>query len=252
MFANTRLTAHFQVMENGDCCEIGWPGVTCFRGVPAARSVEFGYGERLPPVDGDQPFLLPPDIGRHADCVTTVEGNMPTLYRQLRKLPWASIPAVSSVTTGHGRRGPLQHHGRAGRPGSSSPAPPRSRRSAALHQEGEEDRRGRSTSSPAIPVPTRSPRSPWPRGSAATGRSRTSSTGQNGKRAPRDGNATWPSVSSLGRVFQHRRRQPSSRRRPAAHSHAAPERINDFAGSLGDHRHSALGEIGVCHRQAPA
>ena len=29
---------------------------------------------------------------------------MPTLYRQLKKLPWATIPAVSSVTTGHGRR----------------------------------------------------------------------------------------------------------------------------------------------------
>jgi predicted transposase YbfD/YdcC len=33
-----------------------------------------------------------------------VKGNMPTLYRQLKKLPWATIPAVSSVTTGHGRR----------------------------------------------------------------------------------------------------------------------------------------------------
>ena len=29
---------------------------------------------------------------------------MPTLYRQLKKLPWAAIPAVSSVTAGHGRR----------------------------------------------------------------------------------------------------------------------------------------------------
>src|SRR6202047_3106031 len=29
---------------------------------------------------------------------------MPTLYAQLKKLPWASIPAVSSVSTDHGRR----------------------------------------------------------------------------------------------------------------------------------------------------
>jgi len=33
-----------------------------------------------------------------------VKGNMPTLYRQLKKLPWAAIPAVSSVSTDHGRR----------------------------------------------------------------------------------------------------------------------------------------------------
>ena len=42
--------------------------------------------------------------GRGADYVMTVKGNMPTLYRQLKKLPWASIPAVSSVTRDHGRR----------------------------------------------------------------------------------------------------------------------------------------------------
>jgi len=29
---------------------------------------------------------------------------MPTLYRQLTKLPWTAIPAVSAVSTGHGRR----------------------------------------------------------------------------------------------------------------------------------------------------
>jgi predicted transposase YbfD/YdcC len=42
--------------------------------------------------------------GRGADYVMTVKGNMPTLYRQLKKLPWARIPAVSSVSTEHGRR----------------------------------------------------------------------------------------------------------------------------------------------------
>jgi predicted transposase YbfD/YdcC len=43
-------------------------------------------------------------LGRGAGYVMTVKGNMPTLHRQLKKLPWASIPAVSSVSTGHGRR----------------------------------------------------------------------------------------------------------------------------------------------------
>jgi predicted transposase YbfD/YdcC len=43
-------------------------------------------------------------LGRGADYVMTVKGNMPTLYRQLKKLPWAAIPAVSDVSTDHGRR----------------------------------------------------------------------------------------------------------------------------------------------------
>ena len=43
-------------------------------------------------------------LGRGADYVVTVKATMPTLYRQLKKLPWASIPAVSSVSTDHGRR----------------------------------------------------------------------------------------------------------------------------------------------------
>jgi hypothetical protein len=33
----------------------------------------------------------------------TVKGNMPTLYRQLKKLPWAAVPAISDVSTDHGR-----------------------------------------------------------------------------------------------------------------------------------------------------
>ena len=43
-------------------------------------------------------------LGRGADYVMTVKGNMPTLHRQLKKLPWTRIPAVSSVSTDHGRR----------------------------------------------------------------------------------------------------------------------------------------------------
>jgi predicted transposase YbfD/YdcC len=43
-------------------------------------------------------------LGRGADYVMTVKGNTPTLYRQLKKLPWAAVPAVSAVSTDHGRR----------------------------------------------------------------------------------------------------------------------------------------------------
>jgi predicted transposase YbfD/YdcC len=34
----------------------------------------------------------------------TVKGNMPTLFRQLKKLPWPQVPSVSTVTKDHGRR----------------------------------------------------------------------------------------------------------------------------------------------------
>jgi predicted transposase YbfD/YdcC len=43
-------------------------------------------------------------LGRGADYVMTVKGNMPALYKQLKKLPWARIPSVSSVSKDHGRR----------------------------------------------------------------------------------------------------------------------------------------------------
>ena len=43
-------------------------------------------------------------LGRGADYVMTVKANMPTLYKQLKKLPWAAIPAISDVSTDHGRR----------------------------------------------------------------------------------------------------------------------------------------------------
>src|SRR5512135_2529935 len=43
-------------------------------------------------------------LARQADYVMTVKANMPTLYRQLKKLPWAAVPAFSAVSTDHGRR----------------------------------------------------------------------------------------------------------------------------------------------------
>jgi predicted transposase YbfD/YdcC len=43
-------------------------------------------------------------LGRGADYLMTVKANMPTLHRQLKKLPWSTVPPMSSVSTGHGRR----------------------------------------------------------------------------------------------------------------------------------------------------
>jgi predicted transposase YbfD/YdcC len=43
-------------------------------------------------------------LARQADYVMTVKANMPTLYRQLKRLPWAAVPSFSSVSTDHGRR----------------------------------------------------------------------------------------------------------------------------------------------------
>jgi predicted transposase YbfD/YdcC len=43
-------------------------------------------------------------LGRGADYVMTVKANMPTLYKQLKKLPRTRIPSVSFVSAGHGRR----------------------------------------------------------------------------------------------------------------------------------------------------
>jgi predicted transposase YbfD/YdcC len=43
-------------------------------------------------------------LGRGADYVMTVKANMPTLYSQLKRLPWKDVPAFSSVAKDHGRR----------------------------------------------------------------------------------------------------------------------------------------------------
>jgi predicted transposase YbfD/YdcC len=43
-------------------------------------------------------------LSRGAGYVMTVKANMPTLYQQLRKLPWPAVPAFSAVSTDHGRR----------------------------------------------------------------------------------------------------------------------------------------------------
>jgi predicted transposase YbfD/YdcC len=77
--------------------------------IPAVRELLKAFGDLASAVitmdamhtQSDTARLI---TGRGADYVMTVKGNMPTLYRQLKKLPWARIPAVSSVSTDHGRR----------------------------------------------------------------------------------------------------------------------------------------------------
>jgi predicted transposase YbfD/YdcC len=82
--------------------------------------------------------------GRGEDYVMTVKGNMPTLYRQLKKLPWAGIPRLLGREHRPRPPGPPHHQGRPGagldrvhrrRPGRRGP--PHG------HEEGQEDRRGR-------------------------------------------------------------------------------------------------------------
>ena len=107
-------------------------------------------------------------LGRRADYVMTVKGNMPTLYRQLKKLPWAAIPAVSAVSTDHGRRArrtikAVLAPAWIGFDGAAQVAQLR----RTVTKNGQEDRRGRL---PHHQRPRRRSRPPWPPGSAATGR----------------------------------------------------------------------------------
>ena len=64
-------------------------------------------------------------LGRGADYVMTVKASMPTLYRQLKKLPWTAIPAVSAVSTDHGRRARRTIKAALAPPGDSWCRPPR-------------------------------------------------------------------------------------------------------------------------------
>ena len=55
-------------------------------------------------IAGSKSFAAIGQWAADAGYVMTVKANMPTLYKQLKKLPWAAVPAVSAVSTGHGRR----------------------------------------------------------------------------------------------------------------------------------------------------
>ena len=183
-------------------------------------------------------------LGRGADYVMTVKANMPTLYRQLKKLPWAAIPAVSSVTTGHGRRARrtikvvlapawIEFDGAAQVAQLRRTVTKKGKKTVEVVYLITSDR----DADPATLAawvrghweienkPPLGPRRHLPGGQVP---------GQDGKRASRDGIAAQPGhqLAAPGRPYQHRRRQPPPRPRPAADAKAASGRMNDFAGSL--------------------
>ena len=183
-------------------------------------------------------------LGRDADYVMTVKANMPTLYRQLKKLPWARIPAVSSVSTDHGRRARRTIKAALapawiGFDGAAQVAQLRRTVTAKGKKTVEvvylitSDR----DADPGHPGRL-GPRALADREQAPLGEGRDLSgrqiAGQDRKRAPRDGIAAQPGhqPAAPGRPRQHRRRQPPPRPRPAADAKAAPGCMNDFAGSL--------------------
>ena len=169
---------------------------------------------------------------------------MPTLYQQLKKLPWAAVPAVSAVSTDHGRR--------ARRTIKAVLAP------AWIEFDGAAQvaqlrrtvtKKGKKTVEVVYLITSDRDAGPatlaaWVRGhweienQPPLGPRRhlpgRQIPGQDRKRAPRHGNTAQPGHQppAPGRPRQHRRRQPPPRPRPAAHAHAASDRMNDFAGSL--------------------
>ena len=184
-------------------------------------------------------------LGRGADYVMTVKGNMPTLYRQLKKLPWAAVPAVSAVSTDHGRRARRTIKAALapawiGFDGAAQVA--QLRRTVTKNgkktvevvylitsdRDADPGHPGRLGPQP---LGDREPASLGPGRDLPGGQI----AGQDGKRAPRDGIAAQPGhqPAAPGRPHQHRRRQPPPRPRPAADAKAASDRMNDFAGSLG-------------------
>jgi predicted transposase YbfD/YdcC len=76
--------------------------------IPAVRELLKGFGDLTDAVitlDAmhTQTGTAQAIVGRGAEYVMTVKGNMPALHQQLKALPWAKVPAESQVSTGHGR-----------------------------------------------------------------------------------------------------------------------------------------------------
>ena len=177
-------------------------------------------------------------LGRGADYVMTVKGNMPTLYKQLKKLPWARIPAMSPVSTDHGRRA-RRTIKVALAPGLDRVRRRRAGRPAAPHgrHERQEDHRGRL---PHHQRPQREPGHPGRLGppplahreQAPLGPRRhlpgRQVPGQDRERTAGHGLAAKPGHQhpAAGRPHEHRRRQPPPRPRPAADAQATSSCMN--------------------------
>jgi hypothetical protein len=71
--------------------------IACHEGRPPADDI-FAHSGCPQPVPSDLLVRVPDPRKDEAAGI-----SMPTLYRQLKKLPWASVPAFSAVTTDHGR-----------------------------------------------------------------------------------------------------------------------------------------------------
>ena len=189
-------------------------------------------------------------LGRGADYVMTVKGNMPTLVPAAEEAALGRRPRRLGREHGPRPPGPPHHQGRAGA-GLDRVRGRRPGRAAAPHghEKRQEDRRGRL---PDHQRPRRRSRRPGRLGPRPLGDRKPSSlgegrdlsggqiAGQDGKRASRDGVAAQPGHQppAPGRPHQHRRRQPPPRPRPAADAKAASDRMNDFAGSLPEGRSS--------------
>jgi predicted transposase YbfD/YdcC len=177
-------------------------------------------------------------LGRGADYVMTVKGNMPTLYRQLRKLPWSRIPSVSSVSKDHGRRARrtikvalapawIGFEGAAQVAQLRRTVVKKGKKTVEVVYLITSDR-GASPETLATWVRRHchienklhwGPRRHLPRGQVP---------GQDRKRTPRHGVAAkfGHQHPAPGRPHEHRRRQPPSRPRPAADPQATPSRMN--------------------------
>ena len=183
-------------------------------------------------------------LSRGADYVMTVKANMPTLYRQLKKLPWTTVPAVSAVSTDHGRRTrrtikAVLAPAWIGFAGAAQVA--QLRRTVT--------RNGKKTVEVAYLITSDRDADPatlaaWVRGHWEIEnclhwvRSRDlpggQIAGQDGKCASCNGVTAQSGhqPSAPGRPHQHRRCQPPPRPRSAADAKAASDRMNNFAGSL--------------------
>jgi predicted transposase YbfD/YdcC len=176
-------------------------------------------------------------LGRGADYVMTVKANMPTLYKQLKKLPWAAIPSVSSVSTDHGRRARRTIKAALapawiGFDGAAQVA--QLRRTVTVN--------GKKTVEVVYLITSDRRATPetlaawvrghweienrlhWERRDLSGGQI----TGQDRKRAPRHGLAAQPvdQRPAPGRPCEYRRRQPPSHPRPPADAQAASSCMN--------------------------